>query len=59
MEDAQEAQIGVVAKETEGGHTWINWRDYLHEFATMLFLQRSDGKSFGATPVAPAPGTLA
>ncbi|GAA4409040.1 esterase family protein [Nibrella viscosa] len=24
-------------KETEGGHTWINWRQYLNEFAPMLF----------------------
>ena len=23
--------------ETTGGHTWINWRDYLHEFAPLLF----------------------
>jgi enterochelin esterase-like enzyme len=27
----------VVYKESEGGHTWINWRDYLHEFAQLLF----------------------
>lgn len=20
-----------------GGHTWINWREYLHEFAPLLF----------------------
>jgi enterochelin esterase family protein len=26
-----------VFKETEGGHTWINWRIYLAEFAPMLF----------------------
>jgi enterochelin esterase family protein len=24
-------------KESEGGHTWINWRDYLNEFAQRLF----------------------
>jgi enterochelin esterase-like enzyme len=24
-------------KETPGGHTWINWREYLHEFAPRLF----------------------
>lgn len=24
-------------KESEGGHTWSNWRDYLTEFAPMLF----------------------
>jgi enterochelin esterase family protein len=27
----------VFYKETEGGHTWINWRDYLNEFAPRLF----------------------
>jgi enterochelin esterase-like enzyme len=26
-----------VYKETEGGHTWLNWRDYLSEFAPLLF----------------------
>jgi len=26
-----------VYQESEGGHTWINWRDYLSEFAPMLF----------------------
>jgi enterochelin esterase family protein len=26
-----------VYKETDGGHTWINWRIYLAEFAPMLF----------------------
>jgi len=26
-----------VYRETAGGHTWINWRDYLNEFAPMLF----------------------
>lgn len=23
--------------ESTGGHTWINWRDYLHSFAPLLF----------------------
>ncbi len=27
----------VVYQETEGAHTWINWRNYLHEFAPQLF----------------------
>ncbi len=27
----------VVYKEGEGGHTWIVWREYLHEFAPQLF----------------------
>jgi enterochelin esterase family protein len=26
-----------VYKETAGGHTWLNWRDYLNEFAPQLF----------------------
>ena len=26
-----------VFKETSGGHSWINWRNYLNEFAPMLF----------------------
>jgi enterochelin esterase family protein len=26
-----------VYKESAGGHTWINWREYLNEFAPMLF----------------------
>ncbi|MGJ5818918.1 alpha/beta hydrolase-fold protein [Paludibaculum fermentans] len=26
-----------VFKETDGGHTWLNWRDYLNEFAPKLF----------------------
>lgn len=29
--------FGVVFKETSGGHTWINWREYLNEFAPLLF----------------------
>ncbi len=27
----------VVYEETEGGHTWINWRQYLADFAPKLF----------------------
>jgi enterochelin esterase-like enzyme len=26
-----------VYEESDGGHTWINWRDYLSEFAPLLF----------------------
>jgi enterochelin esterase-like enzyme len=26
-----------VYKESSGGHTWINWREYLNEFAPQLF----------------------
>jgi enterochelin esterase-like enzyme len=27
----------VVSRETDGGHTWSNWRDYLIDFAPQLF----------------------
>ena len=27
----------VTSKESSGGHTWLNWRDYLTEFAPLLF----------------------
>lgn len=27
----------VTYKESEGGHTWKNWREYLNEFAQLLF----------------------
>jgi enterochelin esterase family protein len=33
-------QFEVVAKESAGGHTWINWRDYLAEFAPLLFVEK-------------------
>ena len=29
--------FNVVFKETDGAHTWINWRNYLNEFAPQLF----------------------
>lgn len=29
--------FNVNYKETGGGHTWANWRDYLYEFAQLLF----------------------
>jgi enterochelin esterase family protein len=27
----------VVFEESTGGHTWINWRNYLNTFAPQLF----------------------
>lgn len=30
-------KIKHVFKESEGAHTWINWRHYLNEFAPLLF----------------------
>lgn len=29
--------LDVVYRETDGAHTWINWRNYLNEFAPQLF----------------------
>jgi enterochelin esterase-like enzyme len=29
--------FNVVYRETDGGHTWLKWRDYLNEFAPQLF----------------------
>lgn len=29
--------FNVVFEESEGAHTWINWRNYLNEFAPQLF----------------------
>jgi enterochelin esterase-like enzyme len=33
-------QFDVVSRESSGGHTWINWRNYLHEFAPLLFVEK-------------------
>ncbi|MGE3309506.1 MAG: alpha/beta hydrolase-fold protein [Limisphaerales bacterium] len=30
-------KFDVIYRETDGGHTWDIWRDYLHEFAPKLF----------------------
>jgi enterochelin esterase family protein len=27
----------VVYEETDGGHTWLNWRDYMNRFVPLLF----------------------
>jgi enterochelin esterase-like enzyme len=29
--------IPLMLHETDGGHTWINWREYLNDFATHIF----------------------
>jgi enterochelin esterase family protein len=31
----------VINHESAGGHTWLNWRDYLSEFAPMLFTEKN------------------
>jgi enterochelin esterase-like enzyme len=30
-------KFDVVTRDSAGGHTWINWREYLNEFAPLLF----------------------
>lgn len=32
--------FAVTYQETDGGHTWINWRQYLNDFAPLLFQQK-------------------
>jgi enterochelin esterase-like enzyme len=31
----------IVSQETSGGHTWNNWREYLAQFAPLLFRSRN------------------
>lgn len=33
----KESGFNVEEKKTEGGHTWVNWREYLAKFVPMLF----------------------
>ena len=33
----QKHGFNVVSKESNGGHIWMNWRNYLNEFAPQLF----------------------
>ncbi len=37
LEMFQKHGFAPVFKESSGGHTWINWRNYLNEFAPQLF----------------------
>ncbi len=37
VEMLKKHSFSPVYKETGGGHTWANWRDYLNEFAPQLF----------------------
>ena len=37
VELLQKHGFGPVFKQSPGGHTWINWRDYLRDFATEIF----------------------
>jgi enterochelin esterase-like enzyme len=37
MESLKKHGIKAEFHETDGGHTWINWRHYLNDFAQLLF----------------------
>jgi enterochelin esterase family protein len=37
VEMLKKHKFDVAYKETTGAHTWINWREYLNEFAPQLF----------------------
>jgi len=37
VEMLKKHELDVVYKETDGAHTWTNWRNYLNEFAPQLF----------------------
>jgi len=37
VEMLKKHQFNVVYQESQGAHTWLNWREYLNEFAPQLF----------------------
>jgi enterochelin esterase-like enzyme len=37
VEMYQQHGFSPVSKQSDGGHTWLNWRDYLTEFVPQLF----------------------
>jgi hypothetical protein len=37
VEMLKKHKFDVIYQESKGGHTWINWRNYLYEFAQLLF----------------------
>jgi enterochelin esterase family protein len=37
VEMLQKHGFAPVFKESPGAHTWINWRNYLNQFAPQLF----------------------
>ena len=40
VEMLKKHKFDVTTNDSDGGHTWLNWRDYLAEFAPMLFKDR-------------------
>lgn len=48
----------VIYEETDGAHSWVNWRDYLRQFAPMLFRAKAEAAHVAAvTSVAPKGGS--
>lgn len=41
VEMLKKHQFDVTYKETAGGHTWENWREYLHEYSQHLFRENA------------------
>ncbi len=39
--------FNVIYNETDGSHSWLNWRDYLHQFAPMLFQPKTETTKVG------------
>lgn len=46
----------VTYNETDGAHTWVNWRDYLRQFVPMLFLPETETEKVKEAPVTTSEG---
>lgn len=46
--------FAVTFRETAGGHTWKNWREYLYEFAQLLFRDGAPAQAPEGRPERPA-----
>jgi enterochelin esterase-like enzyme len=57
VEMLKKHKFDVMYKETAGGHTWTNWREYLHEFAQRAFRDNAEPVPLAAST--PSPGGIA
>lgn len=48
-------KFDVTYRETAGGHTWINWREYLHAFSQQLFRTQAVDETAASKPEIDAP----
>ncbi|AMV22655.1 esterase [Planctomyces sp. SH-PL14] len=55
VEVFKEKGFAVTYVETAGGHTWLNWRDYLHQFAPRLFQREGTAPAEGSASKPAAP----